>query len=59
MVMSRKGSAYGHESSSSPPSRRQRVTVACGGVSLEKQCVPERVLSIRRIRVYIESLVKG
>jgi len=33
-----------------PHSRRREVAVTSGGVSLEKQCVPERVLPIRRIR---------
>ena len=33
--------------------RRQRVSVVGGGVFLGKRCVPERVLSIRRIRGWV------
>ena len=45
--------AYWDGASNSAHMRRQRGTVAWGGVSLEKQCFPERVLPIRRIRGWV------
>ena len=36
-----------------PRRRRQRVIVAWVGVFLERRCIPERVLSIRRIRGWV------